>query len=140
MPHTGTPPSKKFRGHDPLGGVKGEVISGLERRFVPGVAAEICRRPYDRPRAETHPPNASMNVCLVNSAPLRGPESWRLFWFFPYPVSLNDPAEFTGHASVFSLAHLPVRHQKYAPNCTRYRGKMEAPTPGRGSILASRLG
>jgi hypothetical protein len=44
-------------------------IYGLERRFVPGVAAEICRRPDDRPMAETHPPNASMNVCLVNSGP-----------------------------------------------------------------------
>jgi hypothetical protein len=55
------------------------VILGRERRFVPGVAAEICRRPDDRPRAETHPPNASMNVCLVNSVPLHGPESWRLF-------------------------------------------------------------
>src|SRR5215217_5453531 len=44
-----------------------EDLYGRERRFVPGVAAEICRRPDDRPRAETHPPNASMNVCLVNS-------------------------------------------------------------------------
>jgi hypothetical protein len=50
-----------------MAGVKGEEIYGRERRFVPGVAAEICRRPDDRPRAETHPPNASMNVCLVNS-------------------------------------------------------------------------
>ncbi|MGH3105704.1 MAG: hypothetical protein ACRDM3_00755 [Rubrobacteraceae bacterium] len=47
--------------------MKGEEIYGRERRFVPGVAAEFCRRTDDRPRAETHPPNASMNVCLVNS-------------------------------------------------------------------------
>jgi hypothetical protein len=52
-----------------LGGAKGVEIYGPGRRFVPGVAAEICRRPDDRPRAETHPPNASMNVCLVNSGP-----------------------------------------------------------------------
>jgi hypothetical protein len=68
MPHTGTPPSLLFvHGQVPLAGVKGEEIYGREQRFVPGVAAEICRRPDDRPRAETHPPNASMNVCLVNS-------------------------------------------------------------------------
>jgi hypothetical protein len=39
---------------------------GPGRRFVPGVTAGICRRPYDRPKAETHPPNGSINVCLVN--------------------------------------------------------------------------
>lgn len=38
-----------------------------DRRFVPGVTAGICRRPIDRPRAGTHPPNLSMNVHLVNS-------------------------------------------------------------------------
>ncbi len=43
------------------------MIVGPGRRFVPGVTTGICRRPDDRPRAETHPPNASMNVCLVNS-------------------------------------------------------------------------
>src|ERR671917_734091 len=97
MPHTGTPPSKKFRGHDPLGGVKGEVISGLERRFVPGVAAEICRRPYDRPRAETHPPNASMNVYLVDSARVR-PESWRLM------ISSSTPRAYRPRFVFFSGA------------------------------------
>lgn len=40
---------------------------GPGRRFVPGVAAGICRRPYDCPLAETHPPNNSMNVYLVDS-------------------------------------------------------------------------
>src|SRR5215218_794538 len=67
MPHTGTPPSKSIRGKDPPREVKGEKNLGPGRRFVPGVAAGICRRPNDRPRAETHPPNASINVCLVNS-------------------------------------------------------------------------
>jgi hypothetical protein len=46
---------------------KGGEIYEPGRRFVPGVAAGICRRPNDRPKAETHPPNASINVCLVNS-------------------------------------------------------------------------
>jgi hypothetical protein len=50
-----------------LGRAQGEGTYGLGWRFVPGVAAGICRRPDDRPKAETHPPNASMNVCLVNS-------------------------------------------------------------------------
>src|SRR5215217_165210 len=56
---------------------------GPGRRFVPGVAAGICRRPDDRPKAETHPPNASINVCLVNSG--KRPESWRLMCLFPTP-------------------------------------------------------
>ncbi len=43
------------------------ILPGRGRRFVPGVAAGICRRPIDRPSAETHPPNNSMNVSLVNS-------------------------------------------------------------------------
>ncbi len=46
---------------------EGKEIYEPEQRFVPGVAAGICRRPNDRPKAETHPPNASINVCLVNS-------------------------------------------------------------------------
>src|SRR5918997_1769908 len=102
MPHTGTPPfssTGRFRWE----GWRGE-ITGRERRFVPGVAAEICRRPDDRPRAETHPPNASMNVCLVNSGPCTGPpESWRLDLWFPYPVSRNGPA---GPDTVIGLARL----------------------------------
>ena len=60
--------------------MKGEEIYGPGRRFAPGAAAGICRRPYDHPKAETHPPNASMNVCLVNSGN-EPPESWRLILF-----------------------------------------------------------
>ena len=57
-----------------------------------------------------------MNVYLVDSGQ-ETPESWRLIWF-PYPVSLNDPAEPTGHASS-SLAHLPdLFSQEFAANST----------------------
>ena len=57
------------------------ILPGRGRRFVPGVAAGICRRPIDRPSAETHPPNNSMNVYLVNFpqfSELR--KSWRLLF------------------------------------------------------------
>ena len=76
---------------------KGGEIYEPGWRFVPGVTAGICRRPNDRPRAETHPPNSSMNVYLVDSGASL-PESWRLILLFPYPVSLNDPAEPTDFA------------------------------------------
>lgn len=49
-------------------------LLGTGRRFVPGVTTGFYRRPDDLPKAETHPPNTSINVYLVNSA-LR--ESWR---------------------------------------------------------------
>ena len=35
--------------------------------FVSGVTTGFCHHPDDRPVAETHPPNYSMNVYLVNS-------------------------------------------------------------------------
>src|SRR3712207_2156526 len=115
MPHT--------RSHLPLenesrtgraGRARGEIYEP-GRHFVPGVAAGICRRPNDRPKAETHPPNASINVCLVNSGVL--PESWRLIWFVPCPVSLNDPAEPTGYWSCSVLSGAPPRRlrQKLVP-------------------------
>lgn len=53
------------------------------RAFVPDVAAGVCHRPLDHPLAETHPPNYSINVFLVDSPRaarsrgLRG-EPWRL--------------------------------------------------------------
>src|SRR5215211_3415952 len=124
MPHTGTPPSKSIRGQDPPREVKGEKNPGPGRRFVPGVAAGICRRPNDRPRAETHPPNASINVCLVNSG--KNCRSPGACFAAPLPVSLNGPAEPTGYRSL-SAAHLPLHQRTRAANFTRYRTKMEAP-------------
>ena len=67
MPHTRLHLPLIFHRQDLLRGVKGEEIYEPGRRFVPGVAAGIYRRPYDRPKAETHPPNASINVYLVDS-------------------------------------------------------------------------
>ena len=83
MPHTelssyfAHPPERKAKK------AKGESDAylriGPERRFVRGVAAAFCRRPFDHPRAETHPPNTSMNVYLVNFRGfLNRRESWRL--------------------------------------------------------------
>jgi hypothetical protein len=106
MPHmVGIPPSSHPR-TGPLGRGEEWKIYEPGRLFVPGVTAGICHRPNDRPKAETHPPNASINVYLVNSGN-ETPESWRLIWFLPYPASLNGPAEPTGYASS-SLAHLPI--------------------------------
>src|SRR5215210_5566289 len=90
MPHTGTPPCELVRGQDPLGDTQGGEIYGPGRRFVPGVAAGICRRPDDCPKAETHPPNASMNVCLVDSG--KTPESWRLICLSPAPKASTLPS------------------------------------------------
>lgn len=44
------------------------LLTGPDRRSVPGVTAGIYRRPIDRPKAETHPPKNSMNVFLVDSS------------------------------------------------------------------------
>ena len=63
------------------------MIVGPGQRFVPGVTTGICRRPDDRPRAETHPPNASMNVCLVNSDVTFGVLAL-ILCLLSYPVSL----------------------------------------------------
>src|SRR5215211_3466865 len=53
--------------------------NGSERSFVRGVTTALCRRSFDHPRAETHPPNTSMNVYLVNFRGfLNRRESWRL--------------------------------------------------------------
>jgi hypothetical protein len=54
-------------GKEKLWDLAAKPLHGPGRRFVTGVAAGICRRPDDRPSAETHPPNNSMNVYLVDS-------------------------------------------------------------------------
>jgi hypothetical protein len=93
------------------------MIVGPGRRFVPGVTTGICRRPDDRPRAETHPPNASMNVCLVNSDVIFGVLALSLC-LFSYPVSLMTPPglpEFIS-SEVVSLCSVPplMRLQNYS--------------------------
>jgi hypothetical protein len=67
-----------------------------------------------------------MNVYLVNSGASL-PESWRLILLFPYPVSLNDPAEPTGFAPSSLAAPPNLSAKMYAANCTLYRAKMEDP-------------
>jgi hypothetical protein len=46
---------------------------------------------------------------------------------FPYPVSLNDPAEPTGCAPSSLAAPPDLSAKIYAANCTPYRAKMEDP-------------
>ena len=107
-----------------MGDAQGSEIYGPGRRFVPGVAAGICRRPDDRPKAETHPPNASMNVCLVNSGKDAGVLALDLF--VPCAESLDAPVEPAGlYRRRFSLPLLPVSPAR-AANSTRWRTKMEA--------------
>ncbi|CAN5196973.1 hypothetical protein BH24ACT16_BH24ACT16_08160 [soil metagenome] len=120
-----------------------ESYRGSGRVFVPGVTAGVCHRPLDRPLAETHPPNYSINVFLVDSPratrfrKLRE-EPWRLD---PLAVSRS------GHAAIDSrtpcqsfsltcfltlwlipvnrlfLGHLPVNLSKhYTGSVTRRRG------------------
>ncbi len=50
-----------------VGSFRSRVLRWAGGCFVPGVATEFCHHPDDRPVAETHPPNYSMNVYLVNS-------------------------------------------------------------------------
>ena len=54
------------------------------RRFVPGVTAGIYYHPNDRPLAETHPPNDSINVYLVNSPMFHVGKFWRLVLLLLY--------------------------------------------------------
>ncbi len=76
------------------------LLLGPGRRFVPGVAAGICRRPHDRPKAETHPPNVSMNVCLVDSRyESPGACKFLLLLYRPFRVPLVYPL-LIGHSFV----------------------------------------
>src|SRR5215210_8216713 len=69
-------------GKEKLWDLAAKPLHGPGRRFVTGVAAGICRRPDDRPSAETHPPNNSMNVYLVDSRSVIPPgrEPWRFLF------------------------------------------------------------
>src|SRR5215208_8492391 len=122
MPHTGTPPSiPQPKGQGSLGGV-GRVEYGPGPRFVPGVTAGICRRPDDRPKAETYPPNASMNVCLVNSGATAGVLALGLFAPLPRKLELSRRAYRT---TVALFAFAPPHLDCARANCTPSTAKME---------------
>ena len=54
------------------------------RHFVPSVTAGIYYHPNDRPLAETHPPNDSINVYLVNSPIFHIEKPWRFVLLLLY--------------------------------------------------------
>src|SRR5215207_6873651 len=126
MPHTGTPPSDRSQ-QEPLRGWRRWMILGPGRRFVPGVTTGICRRPDDRPRAETHPPNASMNVCLVDSWPHAGVLALVRFVLLPRKPSRPRRA-YLIKSSASRLCGVPPNladNKIRAANCNRCAAKME---------------